>query len=353
MNARVASVPQPRYDHLLRLIDGTGLFEHARFGVARRRHGYTTDDAARALVVLVRADESSEIDRAIHTLLGFVIDAVCSETGLVRNRLGFDRRWTDAPHEGDHHGRALWSLGVTAASARRPEWREAARAVFAELTLPGVPHLRPLALAALGAVEVHRLDPSDVTASAIIDRAVDRLSAGGRPWPEPRLSYANGRIPHAMLDLADATGDSRLRERGVEALTWLHEVERRDGHYSFTPVGGWEPGDPRPGFDQQPIEAAAMASAALAAWRVTGERRWAGAVMDAGRWLTGSNDVGAVLVDPETGGCFDGLESGGVNANQGAESTIAGLEVLQACQTSRTEFDPWNAGADAVVSRVE
>ncbi len=45
----------------------------------------------------------------------------------------------------------------------------------------------------------------------------------------------------------------------------------------------------------------------------------------------GDNDGGRLLVDPTTGAGFDGLEKDGVNRNQGAESTIAVLAVLQAC----------------------
>lgn len=35
------------------------------------------------------------------------------------------------------------------------------------------------------------------------------------------------------------------------------------------------------------------------------------------------------MIDPATGGCFDGLLPDGVNRNQGAESTIAGLLTFQ------------------------
>ena len=38
------------------------------------------------------------------------------------------------------------------------------------------------------------------------------------------------------------------------------------------------------------------------------------------------------MIDPATGGAFDGLEPDGVNENQGAESTIALVATLQAAQ---------------------
>ena len=42
-------------------------------------------------------------------------------------------------------------------------------------------------------------------------------------------------------------------------------------------------------------------------------------------WFYGRNALGALLVDPETGACSDGLEADGPNANQGAESCLAYL----------------------------
>lgn len=326
-----ARPPAPRYGHLLRLIDDTGVLEHARYGVPRREHGYTTDDAARALIVLVRASQSPRVSRSVATLLAFLLHAVTTE-GTVHNRLSYERVWRDTPGLGDHHGRAMWALSVAATADLPSALRAGARSGVADLALPEGPHLRPFALAALGVARLWDDGDRDDQVTAWLERVTGRLTSGSRPWPEERLSYANGRIPHALIALGDATGDGDLVDQGLDMLTWLHSTETRDGRYSFMPVGGWSPGEPRPGFDQQPIEAAAMAAAALSAHRVTKDDSWAEAVLEAGRWLTGSNDAGTALFDPETSACCDGLKRDGVNANQGAESTIAAIEVLQACR---------------------
>jgi hypothetical protein len=101
---------------------------------------------------------------------------------------------------------------------------------------------------------------------------------------------------------------------------------------SFTPVGGWALGEPRPGFDQQPIEAWAMADAAARAWEATGDAAWATVVRHCADWFLGRNDCGVPLLDERTGGGCDGLEAGGRNENQGAESTLALVATLQARQ---------------------
>ena len=92
-------------------------------------------------------------------------------------------------------------------------------------------------------------------------------------------------------------------------LGWLLDLETRDGHLSVTPVGGWALGERRPGFDQQPIEVAALADACARAFRLTGDARWAQGVERAVGWFLGDNDAGTPLYDPSTGGGYDGLHA--------------------------------------------
>ena len=58
-----SDVHQPVFDHLERLTDDRGLFEHALHAVPRREHGYCVDDAARGLVVVCH-EPAPEIGRA-------------------------------------------------------------------------------------------------------------------------------------------------------------------------------------------------------------------------------------------------------------------------------------------------
>ncbi len=81
-------------------------------------------------------------------------------------------------------------------------------------------------------------------------------------------------------------------------------------------------------FDQQPLEAQAMVSACLAAWRATADPKWQREARRAFEWFLGRNDLGLSLYDPRTGGCCDGLHPDRVNSNQGAESTLAFLMSL-------------------------
>jgi hypothetical protein len=46
-------------------------------------------------------------------------------------------------------------------------------------------------------------------------------------------------------------------------------------------------------------------------------------------WLLGGNDLGIPMLDERTGGCSDALSRTSRGRNQGAESTLAMISVLQ------------------------
>jgi hypothetical protein len=92
--------------------------------------------------------------------------------------------------------------------------------------------------------------------------------------------------------------------------------------------GFYEQGGERARFDQQPVEAQTMASACLEAYRRSGDTRWITEARRAFEWFLGRNDLNLPLYDPTTGGCRDGLHPDRPNENQGAESTLAFLQIL-------------------------
>ena len=59
---RHEELPRVRLDHLYRLTDDTGILEHAQFSVPQYDQGYTADDNARALILVVHLEKLGEID---------------------------------------------------------------------------------------------------------------------------------------------------------------------------------------------------------------------------------------------------------------------------------------------------
>src|SRR5688572_1407798 len=68
-----------------------------------------------------------------------------------------------------------------------------------------------------------------------------------------------------------------------------------------------------------------MAAAALAGLELRGDEKYGTIFRRAHRWFHGQNSLEQPLADVQRGACFDGLQSFGVNRNQGAESTLAFL----------------------------
>ncbi|MGD0748697.1 MAG: glycosyltransferase [Acidimicrobiales bacterium] len=325
--------PEPDFRHLIHMSDERATFEHALFREPRPEHGYCTDDMARVLVVTSREPDGSSAVHDLALLSLRFLHGATDRQGKCRNRMNRRGAWEDRAALDDCWGRSIWGLGTAAARSDDHLIRHLAmsgldRAMSQRSTWP-----RAMAFAALGAAEVLSSDPGDAAARSLLSDAADSMNGPGLgtgwPWPERRLTYANATIPEAMIAAGSLLGRPALLQRGLDLLEWLVDRESHGGHLSVTPAGGSGPADHGPGFDQQPIEVAALADACARAWTVDPNRRWADGISMAAAWFGGDNDVGTIMWDPDTGGAFDGLERDGANRNQGTESTLALLSTLQ------------------------
>ena len=340
------TLPEPSLDHVVRLTDDVGIAEHALGSVPRRSHGYCTDDNGRALAAVTRDRHDPRSSALAQTYLAFLVHAHVGE-GIFHLRLSYDRTWTDDSPSDDASGRAIFGLGV--AIARGPEsLRWTARELFGSASSFRSPHPRATAHAAIGAAELLSAYPDDDAALAILRDAAESLPRPGSdprwPWPENRLSYANALVPEALIATGAALGSDAVMSDGLRLLTWLVEEETREGRFSFSPTSGRGPGDTRPAFDQQPIEAASFVEACARAFDLTHDPSWLSPIERAVAWFLGDNDAGTPLIDPLTAGCADGLEPSGVNRNQGAESTLMSVIALQHAERLLGSGDPTTAG---------
>jgi hypothetical protein len=321
------------FQHLLRLSDEVGLLEHAKGIVPRLQHGYCVDDVARGLVVVCREPSPAlELIALARRYLDFLAQAQAPD-GRLRNRLGYDRRWRDRPGTEDCWGRALWGLGTAAARGPDAGIRAESRTQFECGAQARSPWPHAMAFAALGAAEILEAWPDHAGALGLLASAAAVIGEppanAAWPWPFPRLSYANGSLAEAVIVAGSRLGDDPMLRNGLRMLEWLLECETRDGHLSVVPVGGWGPGEERPGFDQQPIEVAAIADACVRAASVTADPGWLSGVEMCVAWFLGDNDAKVPLLDEQSGGGCDGLGPSSRNRNQGAESTLAMISVMQ------------------------
>lgn len=325
--------PAPVFDHLLAMTDRRGTFEHACLAEPRPEHGYCSDDMARVLVVATRQpDASGEVNGLAGLAVRFLGEAQAL-TGACRNRMDSAGKWLDEATLEDCWGRCLWGLGTAVAHSDVTWIRKMALVQFERAVKARSSHPRAMAYAVLGAAEVTTAHPDHAAALKLLtDYAVSLPPPSDDadwPWPEPRLAYANAVLADAMIAAGVALEAPKLWQRGLELLAWLLERETSGEHLSVTPASGRGPEDARPGFDQQPIEVAALADACARAAAVDPSPVWPAGVYAAAAWFQGANDAGQVMWDPQTGGGFDGLHADGVNRNQGAESTLAVISTLQ------------------------
>jgi hypothetical protein len=331
--SRGMTCPAAPFQHLLRLTDDVGLLEHAQGIVPRYEHGYCVDDVARGLVVVCREPSPSRQLIALAELYVRFLGQAQAPDGRFRNRLGYDRRWHGEPGTEDCWGRALWGLGTAAARGPTAGIRAESLTRFGQSALISSNWPHAMAFAALGAAEVLDSWPDNPGALGLLAGASDVIgqppATAAWPWPAPRLSYANAATAEAVIVAGWKLGRDPVLSNGLRMLEWLLAGESRHGRLSVVPVGGWGPGEPRPAFDQQPIEVAALADACMRAATVTGDSSWLAGVDMCVAWFLGDNDAMVPLLDERTGGGCDGLRATGRNRNQGAESTLAMMSVMQ------------------------
>jgi glycosyltransferase involved in cell wall biosynthesis len=340
-------LPHVRLDHLTRLSDSTGIFQHAIYSLPDFSHGYCTDDNARALITTVLLEEMEmegrELHRLAETYASFMQYAFDPVSKRFRNFMSYDRRWLEAEGSEDSQGRALWALGTCAGRSRNRDLQAWAAQLF-ERALPSVLDAkspRSWAFTLLGIYEYfRRLSGDRVAAQArdvLTQKLIDRFEESSHddwPWFENSLSYANARLSQVLILSGRWADNSKSFEIGLRSLRWLVSVQKAPrGH--FRPIGSdgfYQRGGKPAEFDQQPIEAHATISACLEAYRSTNDPWWHEQASIAFEWFLGRNDLGLSLYDSKTGGCCDGLHMDRVNQNQGAESTLAYLIALSEMQ---------------------
>jgi glycosyltransferase involved in cell wall biosynthesis len=327
-------VPEPSLDHLDKLTDDTGLYQHAKFTIPNREFGYCTDDNARAVIAMTRyyaQYPEPEALRLLDTYLSFIIHSQSSD-GSIKNFMDFDRTWrTDEPAH-DAFGRVLWAFGAVVAKPPAPPYLSIAKDCFdisVELVQRQLP--KGMAYSILGMSDYLKQFPGAIDIKRQLELAADGLvkqyEESHYPdwqWFEDALTYDNAVLPHAMYIAGMTLDNKRYNEVADITCKFLLENTLNGTHFSFIGCNGWyERGEKKATFDQQPIEAAGTVMMLKAAYEATQNERFLTLQRKAFDWFLGQNDLHIPLYDFRTKGCNDGLTPDGVNTNQGAESTLS------------------------------
>ncbi len=338
--SRPYDLPPLRLDHIVCMSDGTGILQHATFNVPNFNEGYCTDDNARAFILCNLLDEpgghhpAENLDRMATSYLAFLSAAMNRETGRFRNFMSHTRQWLEQAGSEDSHARALWALGTGASRSHNEGHRKLSAQLF-ERGLSAADSFtspRAWAFTLMGIHEYLNPFPGHSRAKALRESLTHRLverwkrcATENWPWFESSATYENARLSQALLLSGQGMPNAEALEIGLKSLSWLASVQKTQaGH--FRPIGSngfYERDGARADFDQQPVEAQAMVSACIEAFRATQDEAWSREAKRAFEWFLGRNDLALPLYDSSSGACSDGLHQDRVNENQGAESTLA------------------------------
>ncbi len=356
LDEQPGQLPVMKLNHLFRMSDSTGIFQHASFTVPNFAEGYCTDDNARALVLALMLQKlghgSPRLGAQAATYAAFLNHAFDRKRGRFRNFMSFERHWLEEVGSEDCQGHALWALGLCVSQAGQGSFQMLAAELFEQALPVAADFMSPRAVAftLIGIDEYLRRFSGDRRANQIRESLTAKLmqrhtdaATGEWQWFEEVVSYANAKLPHAMILSGRCLNNGTMLELGLKTLRWLIKIQTSDAG-SFRPIGsnGFYPrGHERAQFDQQPIEAQVTISACIEAYHATGDMFWVTEARRAFEWFLGRNDLGLALYDSTTGGCRDGLHVDRLSQNQGAESTLAFLLALagmQALQNTITSF---------------
>jgi hypothetical protein len=360
MNKSKIELPEPSLEHLRRLTDDTGLFQHAKFTTPLRSEGYATDDNARALIVTTKYYARYRNDEALRLLdryFAYVLHSHNSD-GTFRNFMNFDRTWMPNEPTHDALGRTLWAFGELMAQPPTPTCIPVAKEHF-EISAPLIEKqsLRGKAYSILGlAGYLARFPDAEnmrgcmrIAADAIVKR-YEQNAGPAWPWFEDVLTYDNAMLPCALFISAMTLKNKKHLEVALKTCEFLltntftaehaetagknYKINSansavsavKSGHFSFVGCQGWFPrGGKKAQFDQQPIEAAGTALMLKTAYEATGDEKYLKLQRKAFDFFLGENDLEIPLYDETSKGCSDGLGAEGISANQGAESTLSFL----------------------------
>ncbi len=344
--------------HLQLLTDDTGIFQHATSFTPRRKDGYTTDDNARAFLLILKNFEVSRVNEVLplaHNYLSF-LDYAQLPDGRFHNFMDYDRKWLDKEGSDDSLGRSVWALGYAVSRAPQEQIRRLSRQLF-EHALPALENLpspRAVAYSMLGLY--YYLE--HYAGATGIRRQLETLAVKMSQWyknsvtPDWRwfenvISYANAKLPQAMLMAGKALERKDLINIGLESLDFLTKLYWKEDHFSLVGNQGWyRKGETIPRFAQQPIDAADLVECYGWAYRVTGDLDYLNKMQSAYEWFLGNNDLNLPLCDFRSGGCADGLEATEVSQNFGSESTISFLLALHEMYQIRAETEIKQLPAD-------
>ncbi|MCG9968847.1 glycosyltransferase [Pelotomaculum terephthalicicum JT] len=327
-----------------RITDDTGMFQFTLHGIPDLKHGYSADDAGRALEVIIRwARAVNHIDnnfsgeyRLAQKYLSF-LHYVQIEDGRFHNFVSYDRRYLDEVGSEDTFGRVLAGLGSAIAWSGDQSITLFARDIF-DRAIDRLPPDRPLsdfpkalAYAICGLYGYLHKYPESLKAAGLLRSGADYLielyetnKSTNWHWFEHAVTYGNAKVPYSLMLAYNVFKDKRYLDTALESLDFLTNIQYDGTCFDLIGNKGWlYKGAKRACFDQQPIEIGYLVEAYCEALRLTRKEEYRTLATKAFNWFFGNNRLGVPVYNANYDYPLDGLHASGSNSNSGAESVIS------------------------------
>jgi len=338
--------------HIKKLTYNAGIIQHATYNVPNLKTGYCIDDNSRALLMTLMAWEQLKDEDALELLPKYLsfINYMQNDDGTFRNFLSFNNQYLDEQGSEDSFGRTVWALGYLLHHSPNPGYFQLASEMF----LKAVPNfkklkeIRSIAYTINGVYQYLKRNPSDekmmVLLKNLTNKIIEKINAKRDKdwiWFENKLTYSNGTIPLALFYSYKLLKSKKILNLAEEVLNFLIKIKYKNNYLEIIGNNGWfEKGKTPAHFAQQPVNATAMVLVFYQAFKITKNNTYLNKMYLSYLWFLGNNRIGIPLYNFDTRGCADGLESFGINKNQGAESTlsylIAHLKILRALHDNIT-----------------
>jgi glycosyltransferase involved in cell wall biosynthesis len=336
--------PDLNLAHFQKLSTAFGMIQFSVINQPDIDSGYTLDDNARAMVAICQHYELTKNQNdliLIETYLNFIKYCLQPE-GYFLNYVDEAKNFTIQNNEtnlADANGRAIWSLGFLISKADiLPEKLITVAENIIQKALPVVKKIqstRAMAFIIKG-LYYRNSKFKSLQNEQLINEFAKRIvqmylheSDENWTWFESYLTYGNSSLPEAMLCAYLATGEetylniakksfdfllskifTETRIKVISNKGWSHKGE----NYAEHVIGG-----------EQPIDVAYTILALHKFYEVFKDETYKNKIEIAFSWFLGNNHLHQIIYNPCTGGCYDGLEEGYINLNQGAESTVSYL----------------------------
>ncbi len=333
----ISLLPEFSMKQILRLTDDTGIIQHAIFGIPNLKEGYCLCDNSRALLLALMAYRMKKDEASLKLIPVYLsyIHYMQNDDGNFRNFLSFSRQYLDEVGSEDAFGRTIWSVGYLLNYPPNNSYRQIGQLIFdrAKPHFDNLQSIRSIANTIIGITYYLRSNMSD---DAMIEKLreltyklIDHYNINNRDgwhWYEALLAYDNAILPLAMLHATSILNEDKIRKVAFESMNFLVDTTMKSGILSIIGNEEWYMKDgERSVFAQQPVDAMGMVLMLRQAYNITGDKTYLTKLFKSFRWFLGENDLRMSLYNHDTRGCCDGIESYGINQNQGAESTIAYL----------------------------